>query len=131
MRWGLLGSNKSLTDHRVLQDSKYLVTLVESKIKTMWHPQRMILEISSLMERIGIETLVQRLAELLPKEKLTLEEARDKKVEDAMLAFDPTVDDDWKQFCFVDESVNYTRNLVAAGPDYDLILLCWNPKKRR
>jgi hypothetical protein len=83
------------------------------------------------MERIGLETLVQRLTQLLNSEKVTIEVAQDPKVEAVMKSFDPTFDHDWESYYFQDPQVPYTRNLVAAGPDYDLILLVWNPKQRR
>eukprot|EP00298_Acanthocystis_sp_HF-20_P002280 c12707_g1_i1.p1 GENE.c12707_g1_i1~~c12707_g1_i1.p1 ORF type:complete len:196 (+),score=55.38 c12707_g1_i1:100-687(+) len=80
------------------------------------------------ISRLSIANLVEQLEKNLPGE-VTVEIAQDAKIEALMKSFDPTLDETWKAFAFVDENVRYTRNLVASGADYDLILLVWNPKK--
>eukprot|EP00300_Choanocystis_sp_HF-7_P036441 c52288_g1_i1.p1 GENE.c52288_g1_i1~~c52288_g1_i1.p1 ORF type:complete len:200 (+),score=19.12 c52288_g1_i1:30-602(+) len=79
-----------------------------------------------MTDRLSLEEVVQKLEELLPG-NVTVEIAQDPKVRQVLEAFDPAADDTWQDYAIFDEQYPYTRNLIAVGADYDLILLCWNP----
>eukprot|EP00301_Raphidiophrys_heterophryoidea_P001626 c1077_g1_i1.p1 GENE.c1077_g1_i1~~c1077_g1_i1.p1 ORF type:complete len:235 (+),score=54.73 c1077_g1_i1:76-705(+) len=86
-------------------------------------------QINKISQRIGLSDLVDNISQLLVGE-IRVDVASNENVRDLMQNFSTEVDDSWRAYALFDEVIPYTRNLVAAGDDYDLIMICWNPHKR-